>query len=139
MFRNNKFEIRIEHLPILRLTVFEGVDLEFEDILEMAAAFRKISNGEKFAVLLDATKPFTVSSEARTFIASKELTSDRMAAAFVTKSLANRIVGNFFIKFNKPATPTKLFSEEALAMEWLWQQIENNKKLSLVVAMSNNK
>lgn len=137
MFRNNKFEIRIEHLPILRLTVFEGVDIEFEDVLEMSAAFREIAKGEKFAVLLDATKPFTVSPEARTFIASKELTSDRMAAAFVTRSLANRIVGNFFIKFNKPATPTKLFSEEAPAIEWLKEIVEKEKSSS-IVSLANN-
>lgn len=138
MFRNNKFEIREEQLPIFRLTIFEGVEIELEDVMEMAAAFRKLSQGQKFAVLLDATNPFTLSSEARNMIASKELTSDRMAAAFVTRSLANKLVGNFFIKFNKPATPTKLFSDEASAMEWLREIVKKNKSSSLEHLTNSN-
>jgi hypothetical protein len=138
MFRNNKFEIREEHLPIFRLTIFEAVEIELEDVMEMAAAFRKLSQGQKFAVLLDATKPFTLSSEARNMIASKELTSDRMAAAFVTRSLANKLVGNFFIKFNKPATPTRLFSDEAAAMVWLREMVKKNKSSSLEHLTNSN-
>ena len=130
MFRNNKFEIHWENPPIFRLTVFEGVDLESEDIVGMASAFRELAKGQKFAVLLDATKLFTVSSEAKALIASKEFSFDRLAAAFVTRSLANRLIGNFFIKFNKPPTPTKLFSEEEPAIEWLKELVEKDKEAS---------
>ncbi|MGZ4078580.1 MAG: DUF7793 family protein, partial [Bacteroidia bacterium] len=62
---------------------------------------------------------------ARKLIASKEYTDKRFAIAFVTTSLANKIVGNFFIKFNKPASATKLFSDEETALEWIIEQEKN--------------
>lgn len=37
----------------------------------------------------------------------------------VTNSLANKLLGNFFIKFHKPKTPARIFSDEKTALEWL--------------------
>ncbi len=35
--------------------------------------------------------------------------------------LPQKIVGNFFLKFDKPARPTKIFTKEEEAVEWLKQ------------------
>ena len=101
MFKNEKFEITIAADQIYLLNFFDNAEIEAEDAKEMGAIFRRLANGQKFAVLLDATNIFTISAEANALIASKEYTKDRIAAAFIVNSLANRIVGNFFIKFNK--------------------------------------
>jgi len=34
-------------------------------------------------------------------------------------SLASSIIGNFYIKFNNPSIPTKLFKTEDEALDWL--------------------
>ena len=128
MFKNEKFEIQFLTDRIYRLKVFEGAEIEADDANEMGKILRELSNGKPFAVLLNAMSSFYISPDANKIIASKK---DRIAAAIVTKSLANRIIGNFFIKFNKPATPTKLFSEETEAMEWLEQLVKEHKEVSL--------
>ena len=96
-----------------------GVELDVEDGYEMRGNFLLLSNGNKFAVLTDATQFFSTSSELRQLLASALFTELRFATAIVTQSMASKIIGNFFIKVNKPATPTKLFSSEQLAFEWL--------------------
>jgi len=127
MFKNEKFEIKKVADQIYLLKIIEGAEIEVEDAKEMSAVFSQMANGQNYAVLLDATNNFNVSGEAKTLIASKEYSKNRIAAAFIINSLANRITGNFFIKFNKPETPTKLFPDEKSAMEWLKDQVKNFK------------
>jgi hypothetical protein len=43
------------------------------------------------------------------------------ADAFVIHSLPQKILGNFFLKFKQPSIPTKFFSSEKSAIEWLKQ------------------
>ena len=62
---------------------------------------------------------FSTTNEFRKLLASKEFTDYRMAVAFVTKNMAIKILGHFFINVNKPATPTKMFTNEADAFKWL--------------------
>ncbi len=114
---------------IFKIIVFEGADIEEADILQLKLCALELANGKKYAILLDGTHTFSISPTARALVASKEFSKDRIAGAFVITSLANKLLGNFFIKFNKPASPTKLFSDEASAMEWLKEQFENVNKL----------
>lgn len=129
-YSNSKFEIIILAERIFKLIPFEGAEIEVEDVREMRSVYLKFSGERSFAILLDATHNFTTSDEARVLLASKEFTEKRVAAAFVTTTLASKIVGNFFIKFNKPASPTKLFTEEAPAFEWLKEKMKENDKAS---------
>ena len=76
--------------------------------------------------MTDATDFFSTTNELRQLLASAAFTDLRFATAIVTKSMASKIIGNFFIRVNKPTTPTKLFSSEKLAFEWL-----NHLSLSL--------
>jgi hypothetical protein len=121
--QNNKFEIVLLGNYIFRMKIFSGASLEVSDAEAMHEYFGKISNGNKYCILVDALSDFTSTPEVRAKIATAEYASRRIATAFVTKSMANRLVGNFFIQFNKPATPTKLFSDEESALVWLNEHI----------------
>lgn len=124
-YSNHKFEITILSRHIFKLKPYEGVELNVDDVREMREVYLRFSEGQPFAILLDASNNFTPGEEARALIASKEYTDKRIAAAFVTNSVANKLFGNFFIKFNRPATPTKMFNNEAAAYEWLLKQVSN--------------
>jgi hypothetical protein len=127
MLRFKNFTITDTGNSIFRIVVFEGAELDIEDAMLMKAGALQLANGNRYAILVDGSKAFTVSPEVRKLIASFEYSPERLAGAFVTTSLANRLIGNFFIKFNKPASPTKLFSDEASAIEWLNEQIESSR------------
>jgi hypothetical protein len=121
--RDDKFEV-IEIKPsILLLRIWDGVEVDIKAAYEMRALLVEVSSTPKYCVLLDATNSFVVTTEARAMIADKEFGKNRIAAAFVVASLANRLIGNFFIKFHKPHSPTKLFSSQPDAIKWLEKQL----------------
>lgn len=99
-YSNSKFEITILTATIFKLKPFEGIELNVEDVYEMRRVYLQFSNDQPFAILLDASNNFVPTEEARALLASEEFTNKRIAAAFVTRSLANKLIGNFFINFN---------------------------------------
>jgi hypothetical protein len=46
-----------------------------------------------------------------------------IADALVINSLGHKILADFYIKFNKPVKPTKLFSKQAKAISWLLSNV----------------
>ena len=120
MFVSKKFSLQQLEPKILKLVVVDGIELELQDAKEMIAEALELSNGEEYAILFDANKSGTISFEAREeFAKSKK----RKAVAIVTKSLANKLVGNFFINFHRPRSSSRIFSEEKSALEWLRLQM----------------
>ena len=71
-------------------------------------------------MLADTSKVWQVSSNARAYSSSPEVDKMNIAMAILAGySLTTTIIANFFIKFNKPKTPTKIFKNEKDALDWL--------------------
>lgn len=105
--------------PIIKMEVEIQEFLEADDIREVRKANLELSEGKSFCVLLDASKGyFNVSPEANKLLVSKEYTQTRKAAAFLVRSLATRLAGNFFMRL-KPGSQTRLFANEEDALHWL--------------------
>lgn len=66
-------------------------------------------------------------SEAREFLSSDMVLKHCSALAIIAQSLGEKMAANFFIKFSKPLKPTKFFSNEQEALEWL-KQFETKAK-----------
>lgn len=49
---------------------------------------------------------------------TSEIGKNRKGAAFAINSLSQKLLGNFYLKVNKPNEPTKLFSDKAKSIEW---------------------
>ena len=111
----------IEENPvIIKIESSEGEFNEVADTIAMRDANIELSEGAPYYVLLDTTNGYASSTpEANKLLASREFSGNRQGIAIVAKSLASKIVSNFFIRFNKPFTPTKIFMTEAKAVEWL--------------------
>lgn len=90
-----------------------------KDSNEMVEAAGKLGNFKKMPVLIIAGKGSLADKETREFAASKEGTKYASAVAFVIKSLAQKILGNAYLKINKPVVPTALFDNEEKAVKWL--------------------
>ena len=81
---------------------------------------KEMQNGKKILLCIDMREVGHVDKEAREYASKKEFENMNTAVALLTgKSLAATIIGNFFIKFNKPNTPTKIFKSEEKAKLWL--------------------
>ncbi len=116
----------------LLIKLKENIEIDVEEATENYEAVLKLTKGQKYAVLIDARVPVQVSPEARKYGSNQERQKDLIAQAIIVNTLANRLIGNFIINFNKPFAPTKLFSDEETAMEWLKEQIvkETSSKFS---------
>lgn len=69
-------------------------------------------------LLMDITGIQSMSREARQAYASA-CDGKVNAIALIVSSPANRLLGNFFLGFNKPSAPVQLFSTVQQARQWL--------------------
>ena len=98
------------------MSVVEGVEMNQDDAKEAIAEAVALAEGKNYVILFSINESGDISFEAREeFAKSKK----RLAVAIVTTSLANKLFGNFFIKFHKPKSPSRIFSDEPSAIEWL--------------------
>lgn len=104
---------------ILFVKMKEGVNLgqtEMEDLLKQAV---ELTSPNKYFAIIDTTAPYDSSVEARNFYAESEYSKYRHADAFIVNSLPMRLLVNFFITFNKPKIPSRMFNNSESANEWI--------------------
>lgn len=94
-------------------------DVEIKHVVEIVSALEEYGKGKKFPLLITTQKYTLPSPEARAYIATAESDPYASAEAYVIQSLAQKLVGNVYIQFNKPARPTRIFNSEEKAIEWL--------------------
>ncbi len=105
---------------IVKKKVVDNSEIELTDCIENYEATKKITQGDKFLSLVDGRDIQTsVSKEARAYTANVKRDGKHIAEALLVNSTAQKLVGNFYINVNKPQIPTKIFSSEEKALEWL--------------------
>ena len=119
-----KIETSIAHFYIEDDIVFmrskKDADITLKATIESVNARRKLQNGKKMLMLVDTRDIWQVSSESRAYSTKKRVEDLTIAMALLPGSnMTTILIANFFIKFNKPNIPTKLFKTEEKAIEWL--------------------
>src|SRR5687768_11667251 len=87
-----------------------------EDAKEIIAATAKINHGKPVPVLVDTRFGLGIDRESREYYSSKEGLLVTKALALLVGSPFTRVMANFFIGFNQPAVPTRLFTSEEEAV-----------------------
>ncbi len=119
---NEKF---VDEEGILRIKVIEGAHMDLQSMKEDAAANIELMGDKKALALFDSRVFFTIEKDARDYVKSGIVDPTRIATAVLTDKLGVRLLVNFFIRFNKPTTPMKMFGDEESALKWLRQFREN--------------
>lgn len=104
---------------ILRIKVIEGAHMDLPSLIEDGEHNPKLTGGKKTLALYDSRGFFTIEPEAREYLRSGIVDPTRIATAVLTDRLATRLLVNFFIRFNRPKTPMKMFNSEEQALDWL--------------------
>ena len=95
-------------------------DVDLEAAKEGIDARKKLQNGKPMLVLGDTSRVWQITSEARKYSSQKEVDAMNKAMAVVTGSSFTAVTAaNFYMKINKPSTPTKLFKSRQKALAWL--------------------
>lgn len=112
-------EVNFRSDGIVNLHIKSNQTLTGEDTKSMVEFIGKTGNGEKLLLLITTGEYSLADKEAREFGASKAGNEFTLAAAIVVKSLAQKLIGNAYIKINKPIAPNALFTDEQKAIDWL--------------------
>lgn len=97
----------------------EDVDLNVAKIVTNSRLI--FTKGKDYPALIDYTKVKSTTKEARDFFASKEAIQHFKALAVLINSPLGTMIFNFYYKISKPPLPTKVFTEEKEALEWLYK------------------
>ena len=92
--------------------------------MENSEAVKKIADKVKRPLFSDIRKCKSITHEARTHYAREEAGKDLSACALLIGSPIGRIIGNFFLRINKPIYPTRLYTSEHGAIEWLKRYVK---------------
>lgn len=112
-------EMHIDDDGILQIRFFKGTTVTLEKIKEYYRVSNDLLGGKKALVLIDASEDYTVTDEAKAYGQTEEATKNRIAIAYVTGSVANRIMFNLYLKIYKPKVPLKMFTSKEAALKWL--------------------
>ncbi len=104
---------------VVRIEVYKDAHIELEDIRQIQEAREKMVGNAPYSILNIAGKYSNITTEAREYAVRKEVIRNRVALAIVISSLAQRIIGNFFVKSHQPGTPARIFNSEDEAIKWL--------------------
>ncbi len=111
---------------IIRKIFLPNAQETLADALESEEVIRKISGGKKLPILVDFTALRGMDPDARDYYISERAGSLLAACGGITHSMIGRVISNFFIGFNKPPTPVRLFPTEEQSIEWLKQFIKDD-------------
>lgn len=89
------------------------------DARENIDTFIALAAGEKHPCLVDSRAALSAEPGVREYYAKPESTRYTLALALFVGSQATRVIANLFLTLNKPSMPTRMFTSEAEALEWL--------------------
>jgi hypothetical protein len=108
---------------IINFHIKPDVTLNIIDAKEIVAATAEIGEGKRYPLLITAGSFSLVDNEVRKYASSIEGNKYTIASAIVVNNVAQKLMGNAYIKFNQPPLPTRLFTTEKEAVLWLQNYI----------------
>jgi hypothetical protein len=104
--------------------------LEVEDVLKFKELnTRLMGSGVYYGVLVVSGQFASVSEEARALTASSEFQQYTVAKALMAKNFAQKLVINFYLRVNKPAIETRMFTRRNAAIQWLRKKVGEKRAL----------
>jgi len=100
-------------------------EIEKSHLVQVKDLIKEMRKEEKVLVYFSTHPLLTMSKEALFYGGSEEAQANTFANAVLTNSIGSTLIFNFFIRFNRPKTPTKSFSNREDAIAWLLMKRSN--------------
>lgn len=111
--------VTVNEENILVIRYAQDLDFTLENAKALTQTCEEITKGNKVLVIVHTGQFGQMSSETRQYLAGEEIAKHRKAVALVVDNLAHRLMAHFIIAARKKHYPTKIFSNENDAAEWL--------------------
>lgn len=107
-------------LNTLFFKVNQDIEVDVHVIKEMLRYAQDTMGEKRHYCVIDFGSNVDSTTEGRKLYAdSKYIQTYRIADAFIVKSLALKMVANFFIQVTRPKVLTRMFNDEESALNWL--------------------
>lgn len=113
------FSIVLREDKIVQIEINPEAEISVDEIIEGTNYVLEKLKSVKWPVLLIANEFSLPSKESREYLAKNESLPYSLADAYVINSFPQKLAGNFYLKVNKPARPTKMFTTIDEALKWL--------------------
>jgi len=118
---------RIYENRIFHVTVKKG-ELVTMDIVYKGYQFLDAFGGGEFFNIFEFSSFSDVDPEVRVWAASPLNNNYTIVDAIVINSLPQKILADFYIRYNKPVKPTRIFNLVDRALNWIKDFRENNER-----------
>ena len=113
------FTLKLRSDGVLHSHTSSNIDFNVDSLKKFNVVMGEMVN-HKMTPLLITLDEFAIPPlETRVFWAKKESCPYASADAYVTDNFGHKLIGSFYLKFNKPGRPTKIFATKEEAIEWL--------------------
>lgn len=113
---------------IIRVMIKKQADVDAQQLKILFEVYNQIVEGKAYAYIYyteDSTTNFT--DDGRSYAKNEEFSFPKICNAVVVTKLAHKLIANFYLKFNKPYYPYKVFNDMNEAEKWCLEQIKNHK------------
>lgn len=120
-------DINFDDRGFLRIAFNDTEDeIEFDEIKQQVDACYILTEGRPIPVLIDVRNGRkNLSPEARSYAGKNNPYKHlKLAEALLINSFPQRLMANFFMKFNKHHHPSKVFTREEAAVKWLLEFVK---------------
>ncbi len=83
----------------------------------------ELTNKKDYLLIIDASEMMFISNEARQYF-GKRNNPHTKSVAIIVKSGIQKSFANLYLKFSKPQRPTKMFTDQKKATDWLKIQVK---------------
>lgn len=104
---------------IIQIFMKPNRTMNLTDGKQIVEALSEIGGGKKFPLLFIAGNFTLANNEARQYAASKEANEYTIASVFVVNNIAQKMMGQAYLAFNHPITPTRIVTNEEDGITWL--------------------
>lgn len=114
------FDVHLCNDDIVVIVTHQNSSIDVEDIREMLRLIATFKLEGKSKLLSMAGEYSELTAEAQKFMRSEAANVNKhIREAIFVNSLAQRIIGNFYLKIVSVKRPSKLFTSVPKAIEWL--------------------
>lgn len=124
---------------IIRVMLKKGSEIDLAKTRENIQAYIELIQGKKYAYIFYGEDDSVVyTEEARKNAKEHEHMFPKTCVAVMVKSLAHRMIANFYLNFHKPGYPFKVFDKMKSAEEWCLEEIAKENRPDRDRAVSAN-
>ena len=110
---------RLRSDGIVLITYPKHFSFTLKDSVESVNAIGQLTKGVPHPILKIPGEYTTVDKDTRLHVAKGDGARFSVAEAFIIKSLAHKLIGNFYLSVEKPQKPTRFFTKVSDAEDWL--------------------